>query len=101
MTITDIDNKKYTQNVFIIKKAFNTKDELDLLVNVSSKDDVLYKHTYGRKDKDGNLQITYALELSRAVPDHFVENLAKRVREATPGRKAKSDPPPVPKEARS
>ncbi len=40
------------------------------------------------KDQDGNLQITYAIEVTRAVPDQFVENLAKRVRKGTPGRKA-------------
>lgn len=64
MTITDIDKQMYTQDGFIIKKAFFTKDEIELLVDLSTKDDVLKKHTYGRKDKDGNptnLALWYSL----------------------------------------
>ena len=40
------------------------------------------------KDFEGNLQITYVIETSRPLPRDFVEQLAERVREGTPGRNA-------------
>jgi uncharacterized hydrophobic protein (TIGR00271 family) len=39
-------------------------------------------------DPEGNLQVSYAIETSRPLPDHFVEHLAERVRKETPGRNA-------------
>lgn len=44
-----------------------------------------YKVSVG-KDLEGNLQVTYSIEIPRALPNDFVEHLAKRVRDATPGR---------------
>ncbi len=63
--LNQADKKSYNQNGYVVIKAMFTFDEIDTLFKVAQQDNVIQKHTYGRKDKEGNttkLALWYSLD---------------------------------------
>ncbi|MCG8306824.1 MAG: phytanoyl-CoA dioxygenase family protein [Cytophagales bacterium] len=62
--LTEKDKQQYDKDGYIIKRSFYSRQEIDLLFDISRHDNVIGDHTYGRKDKDGNttkLALWYSL----------------------------------------
>jgi phytanoyl-CoA hydroxylase len=59
------DKMAYDMDGYVIKRSMFAQQEIDRLFDTAQKDNVIQKHTYGRKDKDGNttkLALWYTLE---------------------------------------
>jgi len=63
--LTQDDKKQFDCDGYVVKKALYTREEVNALMDVALKDEVLNKHTYGRKDNQGfttKLALWYTLE---------------------------------------
>jgi phytanoyl-CoA hydroxylase len=63
--LNQTDKKSYNQNGYVVVKSMFTTNEIDTLFKISQQDNVIQKHTYGRKDKEGNttkLALWYSLD---------------------------------------
>jgi len=65
MMLTKEDKKNYDRDGYLIKKYMFSDEEIELLFKIARQDDVIKKHTYGRKDKEGyttKLALWYSLD---------------------------------------
>lgn len=71
------DKLSYSQNGYVLSKSMFSRDEIKLLMDTAEKDNVIQRHTYGRKDKDGN---TTKLALWYSLTDNIYSRFARSKR---------------------
>ncbi len=72
--LSEADSASFERDGYVVVKSMYTKKEVDLLMQVAEKDNVIQRNTYGRKDKDGN---TTKLALWFALSDNIYSLFAR------------------------